>query len=247
MVSDAEHEVDLAVHINADAAQVWTMLREPSKVAQWHGWEYDELGAEIKQIFFTDVAEDEHHRILTVNGGDKFTLTPVGDGTEVRLERAPRESGGEWEAYYEDITEGWLTFLQQLRFALERHPQTNRHTTFLSGTAAGSDQPVAEKLGLSVLPQTGENYSVTCATGEALSGRVWFRSQHQLGLTVDTYADHGQGLLIVADTPPNDDHPHGGVMVIATTFELGARDLRAVRERWDQWRQQHYPESDPLV
>ncbi|GAB3518910.1 SRPBCC family protein [Arthrobacter monumenti] len=247
MVGDAENQVDLAVHINADAAQVWIMLREPSKVAQWHGWQYDELDEEIKQIFFTDVKEDDHHCILTVNGGDKFTLKPVGDGTEVRLERAPRDSGNEWAAYYDDITEGWLTFLQQLRFALERHPQTRRRTTFFSGTASESDQPIAKKLGLAGLPEPGEEYSVTAATGEKLSGKVWFRSEHQLGLTVSHYADHGQGLLIVADTPANEDHPHGGIMVIATTYDVGAKDLRSIRERWDQWRQQNYPESDPVV
>ncbi len=247
MAGDAENQVDLAVHINADAAQVWTMLREPSKVAQWHGWEYDELEEEIKQIFFTDVEEDDHHCILTVNGGDRFTLKPVEDGTEVRLERAPRDSGDEWEAYYDDITEGWLTFLQQLRFALERHPQTKRHTTFFSGTAGESDGPIAEELGLTGLPEPGEPYSVTAGSGEDLTGKVWFRSDRQPGLTVDSYADHGHGLLIVADTPANDDHPNGGGMAIATTYDLGAKDLRSIRERWDQWRRQHYPESEPII
>lgn len=247
MVGDVESEVELTVHINADAAQVWNMLREPSKVTQWHGWEYDELEEEIKQIFFTNAVEDEHHCILTINGGDKFILHPVGDGTEVRLERAPREDAGEWEAYYDDITEGWLTFLQQLRFALERHPQTKRHTTFFSGTANASGQPIADRLGLAGLPDPGEPYSVTAGTGEKLTGKVWFRSERQLGLTVDSYADHGHGLLIVADTPPNDDHPNGGAMVIASTYGLGARDLHSIRDRWDQWRGQHYPESDPVV
>jgi uncharacterized protein YndB with AHSA1/START domain len=42
---------NLSVVINADAPQVWTMLREPSKVAQWHGWEADDLDAEIKEIY----------------------------------------------------------------------------------------------------------------------------------------------------------------------------------------------------
>ena len=30
---------------------------------------------------------------------------------------------------------------------------------------------------------------------------MWFRSNHQVGLTVHGYAEHGDGLLIVADQP----------------------------------------------
>ena len=55
---------NLSVVINADAPQVWTMLREPSKVAQWHGWQAEDLDSEIKEIYFSgDVQEspDHHH------------------------------------------------------------------------------------------------------------------------------------------------------------------------------------------
>lgn len=237
---------DLSVHINADAAQVWVMLREPSKVAQWHGWEYEELQDEIKQIYFTNATEDDHHSILTLGGGDRFVLEPVGDGTRVSLERAPRGTTGEWEAYYDDITEGWITFLQQLRFALERHPRANRHTLFLSGTPRDS-RPIVEQLALTGLPEPGEEYSTQSATGEELAGKVWYRTERQLGLTVEHYADHGRGLLIVADTPPNEDRPDGGVMVIASTYDLGAKDLRTIRDRWDAWREQNLPGSDPMI
>ncbi|WP_035769022.1 hypothetical protein [Arthrobacter castelli] len=236
---------DLSVHIYADAAQVWVMLREPSKVAQWHGWDYEELDDEIKQIYFTNDVEDEQHSVLTVNGGDRFVLAPVGDGTQVTLERAPRDSITS-AADYDVVTEGWITFLQQLRFALERHPKANRRTIFLAGTPRSSD-PVAGQLGLTGLPEPGDEYSVQAATGEDLSGKVWFRSEHQLGLTVNHYADHGRGLLIVADTPPTEDRPDGGAMVIASTYELGARDLQAIRSRWDSWRQQNLSDSDPLL
>ena len=77
----------LSVHINADAQQVWVMLREPSRIAQWHGWELDSLEDEINEIYFTDATEGEDHRRLVTNGGDTFTLEPVGDGTQVTLER----------------------------------------------------------------------------------------------------------------------------------------------------------------
>ena len=111
---------NLSVVINADAPQVWTMLREPSKVAQWHGWQAEDLDAEIKEIYFSgDVEESADHTSLTVHGGDVFELHPVTDGTRVSVTRAAMDHDSEWASWDEDITQGWLTFLQQLRFALE--------------------------------------------------------------------------------------------------------------------------------
>ncbi len=41
---------NLSVVINSDAQQVWTMLREPALVAQWHGWNAEDQAAEINEI-----------------------------------------------------------------------------------------------------------------------------------------------------------------------------------------------------
>ena len=80
---------NLSVVINADAAQVWTMLREPSRVAQWHGWEADDQAAEINEIYFgSDVVEAPDHTSLTTNSGDVFELKPVPTGTRVSVTRA---------------------------------------------------------------------------------------------------------------------------------------------------------------
>jgi hypothetical protein len=35
---------------------------------------------------------------------------------------------GSWEGVYDEVNEGWLTFFQQLRFYLERHPGRERRT-----------------------------------------------------------------------------------------------------------------------
>ncbi|HKU31348.1 MAG TPA: SRPBCC domain-containing protein [Arthrobacter sp.] len=237
---------NLSVVINADAQQVWTMLREPSLVAQWHGWETDELGDEINQIYFSnDVVEGPDHTSLTVNGGDVFELTPVSGGTEVRVTRAALDHDSEWAAWDEDITQGWLTFLHQLRFTLEHHPHGHRRTHFVSlpGSPGGSG---IQKLGLSELPAPGEEYSLTLATGETISGKVWCRSNHQVGLTVHSYAEHGDGLLIVADQPViPEKRPDGGTMVIATTYDLGAADLESIRSHWDSWKAENHPAEVP--
>ncbi|MEV7603887.1 SRPBCC domain-containing protein [Paenarthrobacter sp. NPDC089322] len=231
---------NLSVVINADAQQVWTMLREPSLVAQWHGWEADDLADEIKQIYFnTDVVEGPDHTSLTVNGGDEFELHPVSGGTEVKVTRAALDHNSEWAEWDEDITQGWLTFLHQLRFALERHPHGHRRTHFVS--LPGKGGPAIEKLGLGDLPPVGDEYSLTLGTGEKISGKVWFKSRHQVGLTVHSYAAHGDGLLIVAEQLPiPEKRPDGGSMVIASTYDLGAHTLADIRSSWDNWKEANY-------
>lgn len=237
---------NLSVVINSDAQQVWTMLREPAKVAQWHGWQADDQAAEIQEIYFSpNVVEGADHTSLVVDGGDVFTLKPVPTGTEVSVTRAAVDHNSEWAAWDEDITQGWLTFLQQLRFALERHPHGKRRTFFFS--APGDEGSAIEQLGLSDVPKPGEPHSLTLATGEEISGKVWFRSNHQVGLTVHHYAEHGDGLVIVADQPAiKDIRPHGGSLVIVSTYDLGAHQLESIRSYWDKWRAENYPTSDPL-
>ncbi|WP_029704264.1 hypothetical protein [Arthrobacter sp. TB 26] len=225
---------NLSVVINSDAQQVWTMLREPAKVAQWHGWEADDQAAEINEIYFSpNVIEGADHTSLVVDGGDVFTLKPVPSGTEVSVTRAAVDHNSEWAAWDEDITQGWLTFIQQLRFALERHPHGKRRTFFFS--VSGNEGSAIEKLGLSDVPKAGEPYSLTLATGEEVSGKVWFRSNHQVGLTVHHYAEHGEGLVIVADQPAiKDIRPEGGSLVIVSTYGLGAHQLESIRKYWDE-------------
>jgi hypothetical protein len=237
---------NLSVVINSDAQQVWTMLREPSKVAEWHGWQADDQAAEINEIYFSpNVVEGADHTSLVVDGGDVFTLKPVPTGTEVSVTRAAVDHNSEWAAWDEDITQGWLTFLQQLRFALERHPHGRRRTIFFS--VPGTEGSAIEKLGVSDVPSPGEPYSLTLATGEEITGKVWFRSNHQVGLTVHGYAEHGEGLVIVADQPSIPDiRPDGGSLVIVSTYDLGAHRLEEVRKYWDKWRAENYPTSDPL-
>lgn len=130
---------NLSVVINSDAPQVWTMLREPAKVAQWHGWEADDQAAEINAIYFgPNVVESADHTSIVVDGGDIFTLKPVPTGTEVSVTRAAIDHNSEWAAWDEDITQGWLTFLHQLRFALEHHPHGKRRTFFFSVPGTGA-------------------------------------------------------------------------------------------------------------
>ena len=102
----------------------------------------------------------------------------------------------DWDAWYDDVDEGWLTFLEQLRFAVthQHEPCATPSTSTVTATEPTS-APAA--LGLDVDGDAGDRYDATVA-GEHLTGEVWFRSAHQLGLTVDAW---GPGLLVLADAP----------------------------------------------
>ncbi|MBW4094910.1 MAG: SRPBCC domain-containing protein [Acidobacteria bacterium] len=233
----------LSVHINADAQQVWTMLREPSLLAQWHGWDADSLDSEIKQIYHTDAHESADHRTLMLAGGDLFTLEPVHDGTQITLERGV--ATGEWAHHDQDITAGWGIFLQQLRFAVEHHPRDRRRTIYADGQST-SGKPPWELLGIDVgwLPEPGQEYALTLTNGVSLTGRVWYRTATALGLTVASYAEHGHGLLIlVAQQPHEGIREHVGAQIIASTYGLGVAAYDQAAAPWDEFMERNYPEG----
>ncbi|MGO4384689.1 SRPBCC family protein [Specibacter sp. RAF43] len=232
----------LSVLVNADAEQVWLMLREPARIAQWHGWQTEGLDAEIHQIY-DDVTESPDHLRLEMNQGDVFTLEPRPDGTLLTLTRG--QATGEWAKYDADITEGWSVFIQQLKFALERHPHTPRRTIFVDGTSANHVN-LWDALGIDTgwLPDPGEPYELTLTTGATLKGKVWYRGSTQLGLTVADYAEHGDGLLILAQQQAVEGlREHPGAQIIASTYGLGAAALDAIASHWDAFMEANYPDA----
>ena len=147
---------------------------------QWHGWRTSARRRD-RMIFVDGTIVEADGRTLHV-GGHRFNVEAAGPQTIVRVTRAtpPATDELDWDAYYDDIDEGWLSFLQQLRFVLTSHWDVPRHTIHLDGTAAEpTTAPVA--MGLDVTAAPGERYGAEVA-GERLTGEVWFRSTHQLGL-----------------------------------------------------------------
>jgi len=241
--ADAE-PFQIEVTIAASVEAVWRELREPARVRHWHGWDAEGNDPEIELIYFTDVTESPGEYRLEVNGGDAFTLHPQGARTLVRMTRAPMGVNPEWDAYYEDINEGWLTFMQQLRFALEHHTDAERRTLFLSGASTGAGDP-REELGLSDVAEgpAGGRYDDT-VVDERVGGQLWFRSPNQLGVTVDEW---GEGLLVVGATPGSPSQPHGGAMAVLTTYGLDDPAFADLAARWEGWWQQRYPSADGVV
>jgi hypothetical protein len=219
-------EVTIAAPIDA----VWRAFREPTQLRRWHGWDDPSLDEEIQIIYLDEdnitVSEADHTLVL---GGDRFELTDLGGRTLVRLTRGPRGSNPEWDAYYEDINEGWQSFLQQLRFALERHLGVDRRTLFFSGERRDDVEPITQL--------------APAAAPTPITGTMWFRSEHQVGFTVDEWGD---GLLVLGEAPVSPNRPQGGDMAILTTYGLADSSFEALRSKWTDWWRAHHREDEPV-
>lgn len=227
--------------VAAPIETVWKAVREPQEMRRWFGWDYPNLGADLEMMFagLKTVIVNDAERTLA-DEPDRFTFEAVGAQTIVRVIRSAPVTDETWTGIYSEVMEGWLTFFQQLKFVLERHPGADRRTLYLNGRAASGATPQpAEALGLgplSIIP-VGERYSVKTATGETLEGTVWHRGPHQLGLTVDGYGD---GMVVVSARPKTAKSLYGGGNVIVMTYGLDDANYAEVRERWAKWWRETY-------
>jgi hypothetical protein len=153
----SSHPVVVEVTIQAPLQRVWGALRDPAEIRRWHGWACPELDAEIDIIYRrTATISDVDFTLET--GAGRFELEPLGEATVVRVCRPAPENSSGWEGVVDEINEGWLSFVQQLRFYLERHAGRPRRSVRM--------QRVRQ------LP----------------SGEVFFASAHQTGLVLEDAA-----------------------------------------------------------
>lgn len=234
----------ISVLINADAEQVWKALREPKLISQWHGWEVVSLDDEIAMIYFSDSKEAADHLRLDLGEDHTFTLVPGAEGTTLNLE--VRRGNGPMAPYFNEMVEGWTSFLHQLKFMLEHHPRTPRRTYYADGLAKNTTKLwAAAGIDTGWLPDAGESYELSLTNGVALAGNVWFRSENQIGLTVSNYADHGDGLLILAQQEPSPGiREKAGAQLIISTYGLGAAAYEQIATDWDTFMEENFPSPE---
>jgi len=121
--------VIVEVVVAAPVEDVWRALREPDEIRRWFGWDYDGLDEEIRYIFVDHSTADDEAHVIDGGEGGTIALEARGDQTVVRVTRAA--PAGSWDGVYDEVNEGWLTFIQQLRFYLERHPGRDRRTVHI--------------------------------------------------------------------------------------------------------------------
>jgi len=232
--------------VAASADAVWRALRDRAELQRWFGWDAEGLAEEIEDIFVTHAVAADGERILRFDDiPDRFELEPRGaDETVLRLVGTRLEP----DDAYDGMHEGWLSFIAQLRFALERHPGKDRRTLYLTGQtpSAGGDSVMAA-LGLPDLDtggSAGDSYEVRGDDGEvALAGEVWARSPRQTAITVGG----GTGLLVATQLPPDVTPPYGGATAIITSYGLSDDEFQRVRHSWTSWWQSRFSGATATV
>jgi len=241
-MSEKQDRVIVEMTIAAPIDTVWAALRDPEQMLNWFGWDADTLRDEIQFIFFDHATADEANKVLAIHEhegiADRMELRATPGGTILRVVRNSAVSG-DWSSFYEDTWEGWTTFFQQLRHYVERHPGAKRRTLFLSGKAPTPGALPVEALGLEPLwsAAAGSAASFALPTGETVSGTVWHRSEHQVGMSVDGWGD---GLMVITDQPAPNGGPTGGGTALLTTFGRSDAEFAALELRWTAWWRQRF-------
>jgi len=242
-MSETRKQVVVDITIAAPIDTVWSALRDPVQIANWFGWDAPSLDEEIKFIFTDGATGDEANHVLQFGewegAADAIELSTVDGGTRLRLVRA----GGvpiDWTGTYEDISQGWVNFFQQLRLVLELHPGATRRTVYLSGPSkSGVGEPSVELgLGAAADLAPGAAYAAQLGTGDSVSGKVWYQTHFQTAVTVEQW---GNGLLVVSDMGVSPKRPHGGGSVLLTTYGLDPAQFTELEQRWTDWWSARYP------
>lgn len=197
--------------VDAPREEVWRALTEPKRVAQWFGWDYDSLEEEIEYIFVDHVRHRPPSLLEFDDGATGQTIELAEEGARTRAVCVRGSlKGADGDEFHDDVREGWITFFNQLRHSLERHPGEGRRTIRLTGQAVPAE--------------------VVEALGRELSGPVWHegRFQHMV-------AAGGEGDLLVAiyAKRPIDSREAAEVAVTITSYGLDDAASEALRERWD--------------
>lgn len=234
-MTDKPDQVLVDITISAPVDEVWKALRDPDQIANWFGWHSTTLKDEIAYIFLDHATADDAGRTLRFAEWEgishRLEVTPAREGARVRLVISGAAEI-DWTGIYEDMREGWVTFFQQLRFWLDRHPSIRRRTLYLSGVS-NVDQDLRLILGLDDLLTLAPGSRYALATPvEKMSGGVWHKTHYQIGLTVREWGD---GLLVVTHKGVTEDgHSVLGSLILAT-YGLSPFAFSDIEMRWEAW------------
>jgi hypothetical protein len=201
----------IEVVVDAPRETVWRALQDPDELRRWFGWDYEGLEAEVRYIFL-DHAEPVGQELLRGDNDQSIELEADGPRTVVRVVHPGPLGEASWDDLYDEVVQGWRTFLQQLRFYLEDHRGQERRTLFLTGR---------------VVPKAAD-----AALAAAAPGQAWDAGRHQRSVAVDRW---GGALISLVTAEPLDGAGPARAQLTVTTYGLDDAAFERLRSEWIGW------------
>ena len=201
----------IEVVVEAPRDSVWRALTDPAEIRRWFGWDYEGLNAEIRYIFVDHAKPLGNHR-LQIDADEVIEVEADGSRTVVRVVPPGPLGDASWDDLYDEVTQGWHTFFQQLRFYLERHAGQDRRTLFLTGRVAPAE--------------------AFAALAAAAPVETWDEARHQRSVAVERW---GGGLVSLVTSEPREHRQPARAQVTVTTFQLDDAAFDQVRAEWTAW------------
>lgn len=248
---DDRRSIELEVEVRGSPEEVWRAIATGPGISSWyvpHTVDEREGGVATAsfgpgpemQIEGRVVAWEPPHRVLFDGGGGEGLafewLVEARDGGTcvVRLVNTGFGSGEDWDAQYDDMAEGWLLFLCNLRLHLEHFPGQTATAVLPTATWAGPRDTtwarLTDALGISAAPAVGERIEVNAPDAPTLAGTVADAAPWRLALLLDQPSP-GTAFLAV--------ERHGEQVGVSVWSYLYGTDGAAAAERdeprWRRW------------
>ncbi len=252
MMSEEPRSIELEIDVPGTPEEVWRAIATGPGISSWyvpHSVEEREGGAASASFgegpemqIAGRVAAWEPPRRVVFDGGEgvggmafEWLVEERGDGTcVVRLVNSGFGDGEEWDAQYDDMSEGWTLFLTNLRL----------HLQHFAGQQATPALPMAEwpvsrdrawaaltgDLGIPSAPIVGDRVTASAPDAPSMSGTVVEVGPRRLALLLDSPAP-GTAFLAAEGRDGA-----AGVSVWSYLYgESGAAEARRITPLWQHW------------
>jgi len=255
-MSDTPHAIELEIEVPGTPDEVWRAIATGPGITSWYvphtvdeqegGTATARFGAGPEMEVPGNVAAWEPPHRVVFDGGDGVDglafewLVEARDGGTcvVRLVNSGFGDGGEWDDYYDAMTEGWNMFLGNLLL----------HLTHFSGQSAAAALPGAgwpgpaetvwaelcAGLGIRTEASVGDRVDVDSADAPSLGGVVAEITPTRMSIVVDTPAP---GTALIAAEAMGDS-----AQVSVWSYLYGTDGAHAVERdesRWQTWLDTH--------
>ena len=260
-MSDERRSIQLEVEVSGSPDEVWRAIATGAGISSWYvphtveeragGAASASFGPEPEMQIEGRVAAWDPPRRVGFDGGEgveglafEWTIEARDDGTcIVRLVNSGFDSGKEWDALYDGMSEGWQLFLLNLRLHMEhfrgRSATASLPTAMWSGTRDEVWTALADALGIPPEPAVGERIEVAAPDAPPLAGTVTDVARCRVALLLDQPTPGTAFVAVEGDS---------GAVTVSIWCYLYGDDAASAAERdeplWRGWLQQHAPQGD---